>query len=700
MSRLPPLVPMSLLVAFLGACGGSSGASADGATCDASDSLQVPDDAPYDAPPIEVVVAPDCADGRVSVRHVAAWPGRGVALLLRSEGPAADRAALLAPGGLSLASAGGVTIPLTVAPAAVEPSFVLLLVDAGAEALRDAAAFVEALPEGTSVALYRRCARAAQVSGFSPARARAASLLRGGFASCPTDAGQPWRDALAAAAAEVWAIGGPIFPARRALVVLTDEEGPTTGDVGALPMGVDAYVLAAGAEPEAGLATVLDRLAERGGALLRAAACLPAGMGPAVELRLPGGEACGLVLPEGPVEQSALACDPLVIAAGAHVAPARVEFLFTADERAIFEQVSADLATDDFELRVRVGDAEPVTAVAHLRGQTSLDCERKNFTLDLKGPDLRVLGPGFAAEEFHLISLCNDDRYYNQLTANRVLHALGLFPLGSALTELRVDGETWGVYLLVQKPKEGLLETTSRLHTVVRRRFDPEDKLPDVEYPPDTSADAAVVAPYWQLVEGLGDLAGEALIAEARSRLDLDHFLTFVAFHSLMGTGDFIDEIYFYSTEAARRADLGDFYDVHAWDTDDLYTTCHHGGQFAMPDPHGLVFCAEGDLEKRLLPDPVVYARFVDALEALIERDLTAEVFDQALTHTASELLPFFDREGVAAAMIELVKKNPAAVDAEVAKADILAAMETTRAEYRARRDKLIGRIADWRAAR
>gem|GEM_PF-1335658 len=701
-------------VLVLAACGGSTEASSDAAAGDADDGTDVP----YDAPPIEVVPAPVCADGKVSVLHAAAWPGRGVALLLRSEGSADDLAALLAPRALELDGATEGSLPLSVAPVDIERSYVLLLVEGG-EAVRAATAgFVQALPEGTRVALYRRCGEAAQVSGFSMKRERVVDLLGAGWPVCPADAAQGWPGALAAAAAEAWAIGGPIFPARRAVVVVSDAAAPTAADWGSLPMGVDAYVVAPGAEAPAdspsleafavdamssmgeGLLGVQARLAARGQGLVLAGACLTTAPNRFRALLLPGGLSCDLDLPEGPGEESGLPCDAAAIATGLRPVPARVELLFTADERATFDQYCTDKVKDDFPLHVRIGDAEPVAAVAHLRGQTSLDCQRKSFTIDLAGSDLRVLGPGFAAEELHLISMCKDDRYFNQVTANELMDTLGVFPLHRELTELQVDGASWGVYELLQKPKDAMLETTSRLHALVRRRFDPEDKLPDIEYPPDTTADAPVVEAYWQLVEGLGDLSGDALLAEARSRLDLDDYLTYVAFESLLSTGDYIDEIYFYGVESARRPEPIDWYDVHGWDMDDLFTTCHHAGQFAMPDPFGLVFCAEGDLEKRLLVDPVVYARYVDLLEGLITTRLTEDVFDQALKHTADQLLPFFDRPGVPAAMVELVKKNPAAIDGEVAKADILAAMDKKRQAYLARRDKLVALIAAWRASR
>ncbi len=180
--------------------------------------------------------------------------------------------------------------------------------------------------------------------------------------------------------------------------------------------------------------------------------------------------------------------------------------------------------------------------------------------------------------------------------------------------------------------------------------------------------------------------------------MDFDQFLRILAFQTLMGNGDYVDEVIFYSSEAVRGGETLEWFQTMAWDMDDLYSACHHGGKHAMLDPHEILYCAEGNLEKSVMLDAAVYARFIHHLENLINETLTADHVDSALDQTAADLLPFFDDPEVCAAMVGLVAKNPEAVAPETAKADIQSHMDAMRGQYAARRDKLKARIEAYHA--
>ena len=64
---------------------------------------------------------------------------------------------------------------------------------------------------------------------------------------------------------------------------------------------------------------------------------------------------------------------------------------------------------------------------------------------------------------------------------------------------------------------------------------------------------------------------------------------------------------------------------MHAWDPDDSFQSCHHGGRNALTDPHGLLYCAEAALDKVLLRSPEMYASFVDTLEWVLREGMTTE---------------------------------------------------------------------------
>jgi hypothetical protein len=681
-----------------GGAGGPGGGRPPGADSDGSDSGGRP------SGPVG-----RCAADDLQVLHVEAWPGRGVGLLVRGAAPGGAphtdaRDAALPDAGLTLTTARGAPLTARVAPAPAPP--LRLAVVVADPALRPAlAALLAGLPADARAALYRACQHSDQVAGFGARRGRllralADDRLWPGTGGCDPAPERPLADALSGPAADVVAVGNAAEPALR--VVLW--AGPAEGELPAVEGGV--RVLAAG--DAAALAALPDTLAAAGTGLVRVAVCAPLADHDVLVLARADDPAqrCAVPAPRWPPEEDLLPCAAADIAAGARAHPRRVELRFDAAQRAVYEDRLAHDSKAEFALRVRLGAAEPVAARARLRGQSSLPCARRNYTVDLDEPALRHVLPGLATDEFHLLSMCLDDRYHQQLVAGHLARPLGLFLSQAGLVELSIDGAPRGVYLLLEKGHAAARDELARPRVLLRRRFDADGVPPDVKLPAGATEDDPALAP-WRALHALADVhGGAALVAALDERLELDAFLGIVALHSVLGNGDWADETYFFSEEsvladgAGGLPTRGERFGAATWDMDDLYSACHHQGRFAMPDEHGLLFCSEGLLEQAVLTDPAVYARFVDVLEGLLADGLGEADMDAALAATAAELLPFFADPAVCAAMTELTAANPAAVRPEVAQADIRAHMDALREDFRARRAELLARIAAYREGR
>jgi hypothetical protein len=212
------------------------------------------------------------------------------------------------------------------------------------------------------------------------------------------------------------------------------------------------------------------------------------------------------------------------------------------------------------------------------------------------------------------------------------------------LVELRVQGQTNGVYLLMEKVKEGLVRNHSGVMSVIRRR----DEGPDVKYPSAETdaagADAAARA-FQDLEDQIdGRSAGERL-AYLAPRLDLHRYMFF---------GDWGDEPSFFATQTLVDGQPSPFFTVNAWDADDLLAGCDHPGD-VIDDPFGLLGCAEHAFDKALfgrneISDDEVYRSYVDALAVAIEY-FTEERVGAAFDRTASELAPFAVRPELVAVM-------------------------------------------------
>lgn len=651
-----------------------------------------------------------CQTATNQLLHRASWPGLGVSLLVRVFDEEGSPVAEVFNEWFQFASLWGVPIPLAQAPAAIEREYLtILLTDAGTVdggAGEELADFIEAQPATTDVSLFLTCGAAVQAAGFGSDRGLLRKLLTDGALACGDDnAGDLW-EALSSVVLETERIGGGALPALRSAVVVGGDlsSPPDPLQFAGSPVSI-LWLTDMEADTDfpiarqAALGEVSAALATNRQGLHSLGACTGLQPDEPVTLATTDGASCPFALPEGPGELEEMDCDAQAIAAQHHDFPGTVELLFTPEEREIYDAKVSDKDQEDFTLQIRLGDAPPVAATAHLRGQTSLDCARKSYTVNLKGDHGRHLLTGSATDEFYLLSMCKDDRYFQQYLANLLARPLGLFPLQFSLVELFIEGETRGVYLLLEKSKEALLEDHSRVYAVIRRRFDPGESPSELKYPSTGTIDGPAGAAYFALAKAGGDFAGEALLAEMNRRMDFDQFLRILAFQTLMGNGDYVDEMIFYSTEAVRNGEKLEWFQVMAWDMDDLFSACHHSGKHAMEDPHEILYCAEGNIEKAVMIDPAVYARFVWLLEELMNERITADVVDSGLDQTAAALLPFFDDPAVCKAMTVLIKSNPEAVDPAVAKADILAHMDTLRGQYAARRDKLATRIKAYHEA-
>jgi hypothetical protein len=205
----------------------------------------------------------------------------------------------------------------------------------------------------------------------------------------PSDGVLPASDALAAAAAVLDQAGGPALDAQRTIVLVGPPRGCDGGagrGAGAGPAPTWWWRSAAtrthsrrcrrgcaspiGGQTAPGL--VVSALSDRIDAYKRHAhyafgLCGQAGQ--AVKLAFQEAEPATVTLPAALPENTPGPCDAQAIAEGHRTFPARLELLFTADQRMAAATAFADpVRRPPFDLSLRVGDGAPIHAMARYRG--------------------------------------------------------------------------------------------------------------------------------------------------------------------------------------------------------------------------------------------------------------------------------------------------------------------------------------------
>ena len=117
--------------------------------------------------------------------------------------------------------------------------------------------------------------------------------------------------------------------------------------------------------------------------------------------------------------------------------------------------------------------------------------------------------------------------------------------------------------------------------------------------------------------------------AAVEAAIDVDSYLSWLAFNVVLRNGDFADEAIFYCDAEARAPDGGEdaarcapgsrLRIAGAWDLDRALMPCHLDGRFGVQDP--LFHCAESTLDHRVALSPTMRKRYRASLRYPVHLD-------------------------------------------------------------------------------
>jgi hypothetical protein len=615
---------------------------------------------------------------------------------------------------LSVEGAGGKPVSIVKRP--LEASFTLLLVDPGrTSASADSAhdlvqAFVDKRPPGESIAVFRWGSAVTQVAPFATDHRVLLERLAVGLV--PSDGVLAAGDALDAAAAALDQIAAPAVDALRTIVLVNPRGAGLAGLAAGLPRARSHLVAALGGDPDPQLAVLPPGLrfpisAQMAPALVVAALSdrldayqrhghytvgLCGQAGQQLRLLFKEAEATSVSLPAALPENGPGPCDAEAIARGRRSFPARLDLVFTPDERAAAAAAFLDHQhRPPFDLSVRIGDAPAVPAVAHYSGDAGYDCARRSYSLELTGAAPRFLFPRSAARRFDLVAMCLDRMYLRTFTVLSLMSEEGLFPVPFDLIEVAIDGVSQGPYLILEDASDGLRAHTSALAAVLRRLEGPGTS-PEVRWSAGSAADAE--ASYKGILGAAMDLSGRPLESALGDRFDLQSYLTWVALMNLLGSGGYRDEIFFYAAQTTGPdGNTADYHLTMGWDEDNLFAGCQAPSQ-AIFDPYGLVSCAQAELDRRIFTDSLLYARYTEVLSSVLERQ-RPERFAAYARATAVRIGAFLERPEARSGLVELRAIDArAATDPEVARGLLDDELALLVGEFNSQRAALDERLA------
>jgi spore coat protein H len=293
------------------------------------------------------------------------------------------------------------------------------------------------------------------------------------------------------------------------------------------------------------------------------------------------------------------------------------------------------------------------------RGHNALNYRRKSYTVHL---NQSVTLSGINSSEtrqlsrFKLISMAMDYTYIEERIGFGLLEKHDLMPLLFRYVELRINGSSQGIYLLVEDPEEYFRKQGSEY--ILRRGY--YNGIEDSEYKPSLYQIPRDIyeSRFMSLYENLPILHGEELYESLIQRVDLEQYFRKMGLDYLLKNGDYTDEVFFYALIEQDQIRFR----IIPWDYDDLFSANPHEVGRAWGTGHlfgdryyptrqdilneignRLIFSIEDDLDYIIATDPYLYARYQECLAEMF-RNMDPGDLDELFEQVRLELLPYYYR--------------------------------------------------------
>ncbi len=290
-----------------------------------------------------------------------------------------------------------------------------------------------------------------------------------------------------------------------------------------------------------------------------------------------------------------------------------------------------------------------------IRGDNTLNFTRKGFGVNMDRK-ITLFNPEEQMErkyeEFKLLAMVYDYTYIENSTGIGLFKEVGLWPVLSFFTEVRLNDITQGLYLFIEDPFEYFIEQKNASF-VARRGYDHVVKAWSV------SAESQQKLPEYlncfeRIYSFLPQYSGRQLYDTLSANIDMEQYFSKVSIDMLLKNGDYTDEIIFYT----KIRDGKEVFGVFPWDLDDLFESQPHeiGRSWAVGKVLGqrvydstsdviadvgskLLFSIEDDLDYIIARDSVLYQEYLKVLRKVVEKiDLPAidRIFDYTYQHVGS----------------------------------------------------------------
>ena len=276
------------------------------------------------------------------------------------------------------------------------------------------------------------------------------------------------------------------------------------------------------------------------------------------------------------------------------------------------------------------------------RGNSTLLFKRKSLSFKLKSKaSFRNGDKTESLNEFDVLNLSMDKYYCRNLIAFQMMKEIGIFDLFYSLCDLRVNGKSEGIFMIIEKPdKWAISKQNSPL--VIRRGYDHNIDKTKADKKSDRIDTKKYLGYYRQIYKSLNKYQGEELYTTISQWIDMESYMKWVAFNFLVHNGDYSDEVFFYIDPEIKK------YRIIPWDYDDIFAVAPHEGSERSKKVIGdkLLFSSEDMLDKKIASDMYLYGVYLSGLKEVLNK-LTSAFLKQVIENSYAELYPFYAKNEI-----------------------------------------------------
>lgn len=288
------------------------------------------------------------------------------------------------------------------------------------------------------------------------------------------------------------------------------------------------------------------------------------------------------------------------------------------------------------------------------RGQTSLLFQRKSYCFSLRSEALFRHGDRTdSLKKFFVLSLSMDNNYCSNRLAFGMMEAARLFHLFYSFCELRINGQSEGIYMVIERPEDWALKKKES-PLLIRRGYN--SSIEKIKTGTESESEKAknYKGYFRQIYRSLNKYEGEELYTTLSNWLDMKIYMKWLAFNFFVRNGDYTDEVYFFVDPVTDK------FSIIPWDYDDLFSIAPHEGYAASRKYLGdkLFFSTEDLLDRKIVTDPYLYKIYLIQLGELMNQ-LTPDILKGIFENTFAELYPYYsDNEIISKSKYDLYKDD------------------------------------------